>query len=100
MDAECLSELVSWFFIVVLSLIVNCAKRSIYTEGQGKSGAIGVQPGLPPHPAGTSNIRPASLPLPARDERGEGRGEGRSTTAARFLGGSSPLPSPHSFVVG
>src|SRR5437870_2839724 len=42
----------------------------------------------------------ASLPLPARHERGEGWGEGFVSVAATFFGWPSPLPSPHSFVVG
>src|SRR2546428_12660223 len=42
----------------------------------------------------------ASPPLPARHERGEGRGEGFVSAAATLFGGPSPSPSPHSFVVG
>src|SRR5437867_7981266 len=41
------------------------------------------------------------LPLPARHERGEGWGEGHLPfELARLIGIPSPLPSPHSSVVG
>src|SRR5947207_16026418 len=39
------------------------------------------------------------LPLPARHERGEGWGEGH-VPSNRIIGIPSPLPSPHSCVVG
>src|SRR5439155_156557 len=43
--------------------------------------------------------RPPPLPLPARHELGEGWGEGRLLSNS-LIGISSPLPSPHSSVVG
>jgi hypothetical protein len=50
------------------------------------------------HLPGTSRAR--WLPLPARDERGEGWGEGFVNSATKRLAYPSPLPSPHSCVVG
>src|SRR6266571_384396 len=44
--------------------------------------------------------RARSLPLPVRDERGEGWGEGFVHAVSTQVGRPSPWPSPHSFVVG
>src|SRR5437870_1876289 len=52
------------------------------------------------HLAVSTIVPSAALPLPARDERGEGWGEECFIAAMEFFGGPSPWPSPHSFVVG
>src|SRR6266699_1880812 len=58
--------------------------------------AYGVRriPALWAHLDPTTIVRSASLPLPARDERGEGWGEGLVSAAWTWFGGPSPSPLP------